>query len=113
MNLVPLLLAFLCWVFTAAVRAETKPPAAEEPPTEWVEASGHRVVRLSGDGGRSSLYFHQHGYTASGDKLLISTRGGLSTIDLKTRQLQPLEDGRAGGVIVCKQTRQTFYVPSY
>src|SRR4051812_33361141 len=47
------------------------PRAGAEPPAEWVEPSGHRVIRLSREPGSSSFYFHQNGYTAAGDKLVI------------------------------------------
>ena len=60
--------------------------------------------------GTSSLYFHQNGYTATGDKLVVSTPHGLATINLRTRQIDPLVDGRAGQIIVGKRTRQTFYI---
>jgi len=56
---------------------------AADPPTEWIEPStGHRVIRLSRESGTSSFYFHQNGYTESGDKLVVSTRDGLASIDL-------------------------------
>lgn len=89
--------------------ADAKAQAAEEPPTEWVEPSGHRVVRLSREPGSASFYFHQNPYTEVGDKLLISTRSGLSTIDLRTREIEPVVEGRAGMVVVGKKTRQVFY----
>jgi oligogalacturonide lyase len=83
---------------------------AAEPPTEWIEAvTGHRVVRLSREGGTSSFYFHQNGYTAKGDKLVVSIPNGLATIDLKTREIKPIVEGRAGQVVVGKNTRQVFY----
>jgi oligogalacturonide lyase len=84
--------------------------AAEEPPREWIEPStGHRVVRLSREPGTSSFYFHQNGYTAAGDKLVVATREGLSTINLQTREIEPIVEGRASNVIVGKKTRQVFY----
>ncbi len=53
-------------------------------PREWVEAtSGHRVIRLSGDEGGSSLYFHQNTYTPKGDKLIFDTRSGIAVVDIK------------------------------
>jgi oligogalacturonide lyase len=82
---------------------------AKEPPAEWVESTGHRVIRLTGDAGGSSFYFHQNAYTASGDKLVISTRGGLSTINLQTHKMEPVVEGRAGNVVVGKKTRPVFY----
>ena len=84
--------------------------AAEEPPAEWMEpATGHRVVRLSRDPGTSSFYFHQNAYTAEGDKMVVSTRNGLSTIHLRTREVEPIVEGRAGNVVVGRKTRQVFY----
>jgi oligogalacturonide lyase len=86
-------------------------PDAKAPPREWVEpATGHRVIRLSDDDGASSFYFHQNGFTATGDKLVVSTRRGLAAIDRKTRKTTPLVEGRAVGTIVGKKTRQVFYI---
>ena len=46
--------------------------SAAELRDEWIDSdTGHRVVRLSRVPGESqSLYFHQNGFTASGDKLV-------------------------------------------
>jgi len=86
------------------------PCAAEEPPREWIEpATGHRVIRLSREPGTSSLYFHQNAYTADGEKMIVSTREGLSAINLQTREIEPIVEGRAGNVIVGRKTRQVFY----
>jgi oligogalacturonide lyase len=52
-------------------------------PSDWVDpATGHRVIRLSGDEGGSSLYFHQNTYTPKGDKLVFNTRAGIAAVDL-------------------------------
>jgi oligogalacturonide lyase len=83
----------------------------QSPPLEWVDSStGHRIIRLSDEPGSASLYFHQNGYTASGDKLVVSTKEGLSTIDLNTRKIDPLLEGRVSHVVVGKNTRQVFYL---
>src|SRR5262245_50206035 len=66
----------------------------QEPPREWIEATGHRVFRLSDEPGTASLYFHQNPYTAAGDKMVVSTRSGLATITLATRTIKPLVEGR-------------------
>lgn len=71
---------------------------AQEPPREWVEGTGHRVVRLSDEPGSASLYFHQNGYMASGDKLLFSKPEGLYTVDLKARRIEKVVDGRVSHV---------------
>src|SRR5262245_17472139 len=56
---------------------------AQAPPTDWIDpATGHRVIRLSGDAGGSSLYFHQNAYTPKGDKLIFDTNAGIAAIDL-------------------------------
>ena len=41
-------------------------------PREWVDPdTNHRIVRLSDEAGSQSFYFHQNGYTASGDKFVF------------------------------------------
>jgi oligogalacturonide lyase len=56
---------------------------AQAPPSDWVDpATGHRVIRLSGDEGGSSLYFHQNAYTPKGDKFIFNTRAGIAAVDL-------------------------------
>src|SRR5215469_3500074 len=83
----------------------------ETPPKEWVDpATGHRVIRLSDESGTASLYFHQNPYTASGDKMGVTTREGLATIDLHSRKIDPLVAGRVSQVVVGKKTRQVFYM---
>ena len=79
------------------------------PPREWIEATGHRVVRLSDDPGTASLYFHQNPYTATGDKMVVSTPQGLATITLATRAIKPLVEGRVSKLVVGPKTRQAFY----
>jgi oligogalacturonide lyase len=85
--------------------------AAEELPTEWIDPStGHRVIRLSREPWSASLYFHQNAYTAVGDKIVVTTREGLSTINLQTGVIEPVVAGRASHVIVGKKSRQVFYL---
>src|SRR6188474_2155495 len=65
---------------------------AQSPPKEWVDPStGHRVIRLSGDEGGSSLYFHQNTYTPKGDKLIFDTRAGITVVDLTTLGMEPVK----------------------
>src|SRR5437868_9904588 len=64
----------------------------QSPPSEWVEpATGHRVIRLSGDDGGSSLYFHQNTYTPKGDKLIFDTRAGIAAIELTKLGKEPVK----------------------
>jgi len=81
-----------------------------EIPREWVDQdTGHRVVRLSDEPGSQSLYFHQNAYTPDGQKLIITTPTGLSAIDLKTRAIEKIVEGRAGVIIIGKKTGQVYY----
>jgi oligogalacturonide lyase len=93
-----------------------KAEAPKGPPREWVEATGHRVVRLSAEPGSASFYFHQNGYTAKGDKLVINTRKGLAAVDLTTLGTKPprvelVVEGGGGrnNAVVGKKSRQVYY----
>jgi oligogalacturonide lyase len=93
------------------VGAASSRTRADDPPREWVEpATGHRVVRLSDEPGTASLYFHQNPYTATGDKMIVTTPSGLATIGLTTRAITPLVSGRGGKLIVGRKTRHAYYV---
>lgn len=82
-----------------------------EPPREWIDPeTGHRVIRLSQEPGTASLYFHQNAYTAAGDKLVVTSPHGISTIDLKSRKIELIVPGRASHIVVGRQTRQVFYL---
>lgn len=84
--------------------------AADEPPMEWIEPeTGHRVVRLSTGPRMGSLYFHQNQFTKAGDKMILQTSNGLSVVNLKTREVSPLVEGRAGNVVVGAKSRQVYY----
>src|SRR5574339_270945 len=64
----------------------------QAPPREWVEKeTGHRVIRLSGEEGGSSLYFHQNTYTPKGDKLIFDTRAGIAVVDLTKLGKSPVK----------------------
>jgi len=81
----------------------------QDVPREWIEATGHRVVRLSDEPGTASLYFHQNPYTAKGDKMVVSTPKGLAAITLASRTIAPIVEGRVSHLVVGPKTRQAFY----
>src|SRR5712692_3374293 len=84
---------------------------AQDPPREWIDPdTGHRVLRLSDEPGSASLYFHQNAYTPDGEKLIITTPTGLSTINLKTRAIEKLVEGRVNVIITGKRTGNVYYV---
>jgi len=94
--------ATLVWLWVAA---------AQEPPTEWIDpATGHKVIRLSREAGSASLYFHQNAYTPDGQRLIITTPSGLSTINLKTRAIETVVEGRVGVIVTGRKSGQVYYV---
>src|SRR5262245_719130 len=106
-----LLITILLITAIAGQNAEQLKPLNKEAPVEWVDpATGHRVIRLSREPGSASLYFHQNPYTAEGDKMVITTPGGISTINLKTREIEKIVEGRASHLVVGRKTRQVFYL---
>lgn len=103
---------------TAPDKAETVADAVAEEgvPREWVDpATGHRVRRLSGDGGGKSLYFHQNAYSPDGDLLLFEAPGGLSTVHLETGEIRLVvprgqyRGGGSSGVEVGRRTPTVYY----
>jgi oligogalacturonide lyase len=101
MRRVPLFIVFILFVVSAS---------AQELPREWIDPdTGHRVIRLSDEPGSASLYFHQNAYTPDGSKLIITTPTGLSTIDLKTRKIEKVVDGRVNVIITGHKTGQIYY----
>jgi oligogalacturonide lyase len=83
---------------------------AQELPREWVDPdTGHRVIRLSDEPGSASLYFHQNAYTPDGEKVIVTTPTGLSTINLKTRAIEKVVDGRVNVIITGKKTGDIYY----
>ncbi|UOQ64795.1 oligogalacturonate lyase family protein [Hymenobacter volaticus] len=94
-----------------------KPMAA----AEWIdEATGHRIVRLTGlSGENESFYFHNNPFLRKtgreGDKMVYyhkSPQGKqLYVVNLKTRQSEPLTRAFASvsGEIVAPKRREVFY----
>jgi oligogalacturonide lyase len=83
---------------------------AQEPPVEWIDpATGHRVIRLSREPGSASLYFHQNAYSPDGQKLIITTPSGLSTINLKTRAIEKIVEGRVNVIVTGRKSGQVYY----
>src|SRR3981081_2252326 len=94
-------------LFLTIARAQQR----TEPPREWIAPdTGHRVIRLSDEPGSASLYFHQNAYTPDGERLIITTPTGLSTINLKTRAIDKVVQGRVNVIITGRKTGQIYYV---
>src|SRR5438874_6437513 len=107
-SLFPLILIPLSLCFIPRL---TRAQGSKEPPREWIDPdTGHRVIRLSDQPGSASLYFHQNPYTPDGKKLLITVPNGLATVDLKTRQIDRIVDGRVNVIIAGHKTGAIYYV---
>lgn len=104
MKILKSLLLMNLMVFSAAAQQQGQVPR------EWVDAdTGHRVVRLSEEPGSQSLYFHQNAYTPDGSKMIMTTPTGLSVVNLRTRAVERVVDGRVSIIIVGKRTGQVYY----
>jgi oligogalacturonide lyase len=80
-------------------------------PTEWIDKdTGHRIIRLSREDGTQSLYFNQNAYTADGKKLIVTTAGGgIATIDLATREVNPLVAGPVSVLVAGRKTGDVYF----
>ena len=100
----------------AATRALGADAPAAAFPSDWIDPdTGHRIVRLTNEPGSASLYFHQNPFTPQGDKMIIVTPGGLSTVNLKTREIELVAPGvrygmgSSAGIEVGRKTRTVYY----
>lgn len=94
----------LPWVASAA-------RAADEPPVEWIDAkTGHRVVRLSREPGSASLYFHQYPYSSDGKKLIFTAPSGIWTVNLETRALDRVVEGRLQPLVTGFKSGDVYYL---
>lgn len=99
------LLSVLGWVQIAGLAAE--------PPVEWTDSeTGHRVVRLSREPDTASLYFHQYPYSVDGRKLVVTTSNppGIAAIDLETREVRQVVEGRVRVLVTGRKTGDVYYL---
>jgi oligogalacturonide lyase len=70
------------------------PAAMAAPAGEWVDPdTGHRIVRISTQGGTSNLYFTQSAFTPKGDKMVIKTPDGISVVSMADWSVKLLVPG--------------------
>lgn len=100
------------WPFVLTIVASAI--QAQETPRDWIDPqTRHRIIRLSGDEGGSSLYFHQNTYTPQGDKLIFDTKAGIAAIDITKLGKEPVKaelvvpDARA--ISVAWRTPDVYY----
>src|SRR5947208_11963090 len=103
----------LCCLLLAAGLLAGAEEQKQPPPTDWIDpATGHRVIRLSPDGGGASLYFHQNTYTPEGDKLIFNSKGGIVAVDIsklgeadKPPKVEVIVQG-AGAIAMARKSRE-------
>jgi oligogalacturonide lyase len=81
-------------------------------PTDWVDpATGHRVVRLSGEEGGNKLYFYRSMFTPQGDVLVFSSSEGIIKVELNNgfRRSVLVADGNADLLLTGRNTRTAYY----
>jgi oligogalacturonide lyase len=101
--------AVLLALLVSPVVAQDEP--SDEPPVEWVDANtGHRVVRLSREPGSASLYFHQYPYSVDGKKLIFTAPSGIWTVNLETRELDQVVEGRVETLLCGFESGDVFYI---
>ena len=83
-------------------------------PKDWIDArTGHRIVRLTGDAGGSTLYFHDNAFSPEGDTLMFNTPSGIAVVDVAkigTAGIEPEIVGPAvRGGYFARRTREIYY----
>ena len=87
---------------------------AEPLAKDWIDAdTGHRVVRLTGDAGGSTLYFHDNAFSPEGDKLIVNSPDGIAMVDVAAigtegARVDVVVPGARGGYFA-RRTREIYY----
>jgi oligogalacturonide lyase len=85
--------------------------AQSNSPTEWIDPdTGHRVIQLSTEPGSGSLYFNLNPFTPDGQKMVISSPGAISLIDLHARVVDKIISGRLNIIMVGHKTGKIYYI---
>ena len=97
-------------VFPILLMATICTQAQTNIPTDWIDQdTGHRIIRLSREDGSQSSYFHQNEFTPDGKKLVFTSPSGLYTVDLETREIEQIREGRTRLICVGRKTGRAFY----
>lgn len=99
----------LLGLLIAAATATAAPATA---PRQWTDArTGHRVVVVSEAPGASAPYFNISAFTPQGDKMVISTEDGISSVDLKDWKVSPLVQGSGVQLLFTgHKSRNVYYI---
>ena len=106
----------VCLLLAATARSFAADASMPVPlPSDWIDPqTGHRIIRLSPDEGGSSLYFHQRSYTPEGDKIIINTDEGITSVDLTTLGVSPpkrevIASGATGLIATSWRAREAYF----
>jgi len=98
--------------FFAALVSTTGVLAADTTPRDWIDPdTGHRIIRLSDEGGSRTLYFHDNSYTAEGDKLIFNTPSGVAVVDTTQLGVVPPKMviiTQGSGAIMARRSREVY-----
>src|SRR5580658_1591551 len=84
--------------------------AQTDAPKTWIDAdTGHRIVRLTDEPGSATLYFNQNWFTPDNKRLVYSSRTGIYTMDLATRETKQVVEGGARLVEVGHKAASVYY----
>src|SRR5690348_13105277 len=92
--------------FLLTIFSSSRPLSAQtNSPTEWIDPdTGHRVVQLSTEPGSESLYFNLNPFTPDGKSMVITSPSGISMINLQTRAVDKIAEGRLHVIMVGHKT---------
>jgi oligogalacturonide lyase len=68
------------------------------------------VVRLSREAGSQSLYFHQYPFSADGTKMVFTRRDGIYAVDLHTREIERVVEGRVQVLVTGRKSGDVYYI---
>src|SRR5215469_3980767 len=78
--------------------------------TEWIDPdTGHRVVQLSTEPGSESIYFNLNPFTPDGKKMVITTPKGIAMVNLTTREVEKIVEGRVHIIMVGHKTGRIYF----
>jgi len=83
--------------------------AQTNPPTDWIDPdTGHRVIQLSTEPGSESLYFNLNPFTPDGKRMVITSSNGISLVNLETRAVEKIVEGRGHIIMVGHKTGKIY-----
>jgi len=104
------------WLFVAVLLAADGVLLSQEPPPkDWIDAeTGHRVIRLTGDAGGSTLYFHDNAFSPQGDTLMFNTPDGIAILEVAKigaggATPEIVVPAAARGGYFARRTREVYY----